>query len=51
MGLFSKFTAKLSSRSHAKRSRKAAETHHSHRNEYLLNDNTPFDVTEAFRNL
>ena len=51
MGLFSKFTAKLSSRSHAKRTSKAAETHHTHRNEYLLNDNTPFDVTEAFRNL
>lgn len=51
MGLFSKFTAKLSSRSHAKRSRKAMETHHSHRQEYLLNDDTPFNVTEAFRNL
>ena len=51
MGLFSKFTAKLSSRSHANRSSKAAQTHHSHRQEYLLNENTPFDVTEAFRNL
>ncbi len=51
MGLFSKFTGKLSSRSHAKRSRKATETHHSHRHEYLLNEDTPFDVTEAFRNL
>ena len=51
MGLFSKFTAKLSSRSHAKRSRQATQTHHSHRSEYLLNEDTPFDVTEAFRNL
>ena len=51
MGLFSKFTAKLSSRSHAKRSNEAAQTHHSHRQEYLLNEDTPFDVTEAFRNL
>ena len=51
MGLFSNFTAKLSSRSHAKRSRKATQSNHSHRHEYLLNDNTPFDVTEAFRNL
>ena len=25
--------------------------HRSHRTEYLLNDNTPFDVTEAFRNI
>ncbi len=48
MGLFSKSTTK---RSHAKRSRKATESHHSQRHEYLLNDNTPFDVTEAFRNL
>ncbi|MBE5747758.1 MAG: CpsD/CapB family tyrosine-protein kinase [Clostridiales bacterium] len=51
MGLFSKFTAKLSSRSHAKRSRQATQMHHSHRSEYLLNEDTPFDVTEAFRNL
>ncbi|MBQ7769910.1 MAG: hypothetical protein IJ373_01855, partial [Clostridia bacterium] len=51
MGLFSKFTAKRSSRSHAKRSRKTTESHHSQHHEYLLNDNTPFDVTEAFRNL
>ena len=51
MGLFSKFTAKLSSRSRAKRSNKATTTHQSHRQEYLLNENTPFDVTEAFRNL
>lgn len=51
MGLFSKFTAKLSAHSHEKRSRKAMETHHSHRQAYLLNDDTPFNVTEAFRNL
>ena len=51
MGLFSKFTAKLSSRSHEKRSRKASESQTSHRHEYLLNARTPFDVNEAFRNL
>ncbi len=44
---------KISDRLHAKRVEKASEKakHRSHRTEYLLNDNTPFDVTEAFRNL
>lgn len=39
--------------SRAKRAQKASEKrkHHSTRAEYLLNDKTPFDVTEAFRNL
>jgi capsular exopolysaccharide synthesis family protein len=39
--------------SRAKRTKKASERrkHHSTRAEYLLNDTTPFDVTEAFRNL
>ena len=34
-----------------KRITKASQKHHSNRLEYLLNDKTPFDVTEAFRNL
>ena len=53
MGLFKKLTPKLSSNSHAQRAKKASQkhTHHSHRAEYLLNKDTPFDVTEAFRNL
>lgn len=53
MGLFSKFTGKLSNHSHDKRAAKASQArkHHSHRAEYLLNEDTPFDVTEAFRNL
>ncbi len=44
MGLFS------SKNKAAERAKKNAK-HHSHRQEYLLNDKTPFDVTEAFRNL
>ena len=52
MGLFSKLTGKLSKHSGDNRARKASQRkHHSHRSEYLLNDDTPFDVTEAFRNL
>ena len=53
MGLFKKFTAKLSNSTHAQRAKKASEKskRRSHRSEYLLNKNTPFDVTEAFRNL
>ena len=48
-----KLFQKLSSRLHLNRAQKASEKHkhHSHRTEYLLNDKTPFDVTEAFRNL
>ena len=52
MGLLSKLTGKLSRHNGDKRARKHSQTaHHSSRSEYLLNDNTPFDVTEAFRNL
>ena len=53
MGLFSKFTGKISHRAHERRAKKASERskHRSSRAEYLLNEDTPFDVTEAFRNL
>ncbi len=51
MGLFSKWTGKISHRKADRRAKKAGKRVHSHRNEYLLNDKTPFDVTEAFRNL
>lgn len=53
MGFFKKFTAKISNTSHAQRAKKASEKskRRSHRSEYLLNKETPFDVTEAFRNL
>ena len=46
MGLFDNFKDKS-------REKRANEHHQnqSHRAEYLLNDDTPFDVTEAFRNL
>ena len=53
MGFFKNFTAKISNSTHAQRAKKASEKskRRSHRSEYLLNKNTPFDVTEAFRNL
>lgn len=52
MGLFKKLTAKLSAGMRSRRQDKASNhKHHSHRAEYLLNKDTPFDVTEAFRNL
>ena len=51
MGTFSKFTAKLSSYSLAKRAKKASSVKRPHRATYLLDKNTPFDVTEAFRKL
>ena len=52
MGLITKLTGKISKSSADKRAQKnSASQHHSVRSEYLLNDNTPFDVTEAFRNL
>ncbi len=52
MGLLSKLTGKMSKRSADRRAKKSTEKqHHSFRSEYLLNDDTPFDVTEAFRNL
>ena len=53
MGIFSNLTGKLSKHNGDKRAQKASlnKPHHSTRSEYLLNDNTAFDVTEAFRNL
>lgn len=53
MGLFTKMTGKIFKHNSDKRAKKASNTkrHHSHRSEYLLDENTPFDVTEAFRNL
>ncbi len=52
MGLLSTITGKLSKHSGDKRAHKSSQKHrHSRRTEYLLNDDTPFDVTEAFRNL
>ena len=53
MGLFSKFTGKISKHTGDRRARRASERkhHHTHRSEYLLSAETPFDVTEAFRNL
>ena len=52
MGLFSTLTGKLSKQTGDKRARKASRSkHQSKRSEYLLNEDTPFDVTEAFRNL
>ncbi|MBE7100272.1 MAG: CpsD/CapB family tyrosine-protein kinase [Clostridiales bacterium] len=45
MGFFSKLFRKRRDRKQAHR------THRSSRAEYLLDENTPFDVTEAFRNL
>ena len=49
MGIFKN----MSERMHMKRVEKTSQksTRHSNRTEYLLNDKTPFDVTEAFRNL
>ena len=43
----------ISNRMHMKRMEKATQKseHHSHRTEYLLSNKSPFDVTEAFRNL
>ncbi len=51
MGRFSKFTGNLSKNRGDKRAQKQGNVHHSTRQEYLLNEHTPFDVTEAFRNL
>lgn len=52
MGLITKLTGKISKSTGDKRAQKKSSSHHrSSRSEYLLNDNTPFDVTEAFRNL
>ena len=53
MGFFSNLTGKLSKHNGDKRAQKASanKPHQSTRSEYLLKDNTAFDVTEAFRNL
>lgn len=52
MGWFSKLTGKISNSSHQHRANKASKRkHRSNRAEYLLSEETPFDVTEAFRNL
>ena len=53
MGFLSFITGKLSKSKSEKRAIKASgkASHHSHRTQFLLNDKTPFDVTEAFRNL
>ena len=45
MSIFSKLFRKRRDSKHAHK------THRSNRAEYLLSENTPFDVTEAFRNL
>jgi len=49
MGIFKKISERL----HVKRVEKVSQksSKHSTRTEYLLNNETPFDVTEAFRNL
>ncbi len=49
MSLFRKISERLHEKRVEKASKQAKKS--SHRTEYLLNDNTPFDVTEAFRNL
>lgn len=47
-----KFLDKIFGTSHEKDIlKKSQKAHRSHRTEYLLNDTTPFDVTEAFRNI
>lgn len=54
MGFFSNITAKISRSFHARRDRKLSNVDGNlvlHHKEYLLTDNAPFDVTEAFRNL
>ena len=47
------FLQKISDRMHLNRMEKVTKNseRHSDRMEYLLNDTTPFDITEAFRNL
>lgn len=52
MGWFSKLTGKISNSSRQHRVKKdSKKKHRSNRAEYLLSEETPFDVTEAFRNL
>lgn len=50
MGVFSNLSRKISRRGGEKRA-KYAEQKQTRRREYLLDKNTPFDITEAFRNL
>ena len=49
MGIFKSFSERMHMKRVEKVSQKAEK--HSSRTEYLLNDKSPFDVTEAFRNL
>ncbi len=51
MGLLAKITGKFSKHRGDARAKKSSSQHRSHRQEYLLSDKTPFNVTEAFRNL
>lgn len=47
-----KWFSKITERLHVNRIQKDSEKHtHSHRTEYLLNEKSAFNVTEAFRNL
>lgn len=50
MGLLTNFTRKVSKHHGEKRAKKAENTQSSRR-EYLLDKDTPFDITEAFRSL
>ncbi len=51
MGVFSKITDKLSKRKMEKRVRENKAASRPTRNSYLLGDNSPFSLTEAFREL
>ncbi len=51
MGLFSKLTGKFSRFKSIRRIKKSAKNQNSSRQEFLIDENTPFNVTEAFRNL
>ncbi len=51
MGVFENWKERLAARSREKRIREAGGKPQNKRKEYLLGDDAPFDVTEAFRNL
>ncbi len=51
MGLFSKLTGKISKFKSVRRIKKSANARAASRQEYLIDEHTPFNVTEAFRNL
>ncbi len=51
MGLFSAIKRKLSTHNSDKRLQKVGNKHFPERMEYLLSEDTPFEVTEAFRNV